>query len=81
MAALGVGFARGLGFEQMRAPLCAYQPLPHRCEIVRTVDGVEWVNDSKGTNLDAVEKALALRDAARGADRRRQGQGISNTIR
>jgi UDP-N-acetylmuramoylalanine--D-glutamate ligase len=58
MATLGVGFARGLSFELMRAPLCAYKPLPHRCEPIRTLDGVEWVNDSKGTNLDSVEKAL-----------------------
>ncbi|MEO8352424.1 MAG: UDP-N-acetylmuramoyl-L-alanine--D-glutamate ligase [Chthoniobacteraceae bacterium] len=59
MAALGVGYARGLKFEAMRAPLCGYQPLPHRCEPIRTLDGVEWVNDSKGTNPDSVEKALA----------------------
>ena len=58
MAALGVGHARGLDFEAMRAPLCDYRPLPHRCEPVRVLDGVEWVNDSKGTNPDAVEKAL-----------------------
>ncbi len=59
MAALGVGVARGLSFEAMRAPLCEYRALPHRCELVRTLDGVEWVNDSKATNLDSVEKALA----------------------
>jgi UDP-N-acetylmuramoylalanine--D-glutamate ligase len=59
MAALGVGFARGLSFEQMRVPLCAYKALPHRCEVVRTLDGVEYVNDTKATNLDAMEKALA----------------------
>jgi UDP-N-acetylmuramoylalanine--D-glutamate ligase len=58
MAALAVGVVRGLTFEQMRAPLCAYRALPHRCEIIRTLGGVEWVNDSKGTNLDSVEKAL-----------------------
>ena len=58
MAALGVGFARGLSFEQMREPLSAYKALPHRCETVRVVHEVEWVNDSKGTNLDSVEKAL-----------------------
>jgi UDP-N-acetylmuramoylalanine--D-glutamate ligase len=58
MATLGVGFVRGLRFAQMTPPLCTYQPLPHRCEIVRTVHGVEWVNDSKGTNPDSVEKAL-----------------------
>ena len=58
MAALGVGHVRGLGFDAMRAPLCEYAPLPHRCEPVRTLDGVEWINDSKGTNPDSVEKAL-----------------------
>jgi UDP-N-acetylmuramoylalanine--D-glutamate ligase len=58
MAALGVGFARGLSFDAMRAPLCEYQPLPHRCEPIRVLDGIEWVNDSKGTNPDSVEKAL-----------------------
>jgi UDP-N-acetylmuramoylalanine--D-glutamate ligase len=58
MAALGIGFVRGLSFDAMRAPLAEYQPLPHRCEPLRIVDGVEWVNDSKGTNPDSVEKAL-----------------------
>ncbi len=58
MAALGVGLARGLEFEQMAPALAAYQPLPHRCEILANIAGVEWVNDSKGTNLDSVEKAL-----------------------
>ena len=58
MAALAVGHARGLNFDAMRAPLREYVPLPHRCEPVRVLDGVEWINDSKGTNPDAVEKAL-----------------------
>ncbi len=59
MAAMGVGVARGLSFEQMCAPLCAYRALPHRCELVRTLGGVDYVNDTKATNLDAMEKALA----------------------
>jgi UDP-N-acetylmuramoylalanine--D-glutamate ligase len=58
MAALAAGHAWGLDWEAMCAPLCAYRSLPHRCEIVGTLDGVEYVNDSKATNLDAVEKAL-----------------------
>lgn len=58
MAALACGHAWGLSWEAMRAPLCAYRPLPHRCEVVGAVAGVEYVNDSKATNLDAVEKAL-----------------------
>ena len=58
MATLAVGLARGLSFEQMLPPLCAYEPRPHRCEFVREVGGVTYINDSKATNLDAVEKAL-----------------------
>jgi UDP-N-acetylmuramoylalanine--D-glutamate ligase len=58
MAAFGVGIAHGLSFEQMAPPLCSYTPLPHRCELVRVLHGVEYVNDSKATNLDALEKAL-----------------------
>ena len=58
MATLAVGMARGLSFGEMVPPLCAYEPRPHRCEFVREVDGVAYVNDSKATNLDAVDKAL-----------------------
>ena len=58
MATLAVGMARGLSFEEMVPPLCAYEPRPHRCEFVREVNGVAYVNDSKATNLDAMDKAL-----------------------
>ena len=58
MATLAAGMARGLSFREMVPPLCAYEPRPHRCEFVREVGGVEYVNDSKATNLDAVDKAL-----------------------
>ena len=58
MATLAVGMARGLSFGQMVPPLSAYEPRSHRCEFVREVNGVAYVNDSKATNLDAVEKAL-----------------------
>ena len=59
MATLAVGVARGLSFPQMVPAIRDYEPRPHRCEFVRELDGVEYVNDSKATNLDAVEKALA----------------------
>jgi UDP-N-acetylmuramoylalanine--D-glutamate ligase len=58
MATLAVGLARGLSFKQMVPPLCAYEPRPHRCEFVRIVGDVTYINDSKATNLDAVEKGL-----------------------
>ncbi|CAN5555740.1 UDP-N-acetylmuramoyl-L-alanine--D-glutamate ligase [soil metagenome] len=58
MATLAIGRARGLTFEQMVPPLRAYEPRPHRMEIVCDLDQVTYINDSKATNLDAVEKAL-----------------------
>jgi len=58
MATLAAGMVRGLSFEQMAPPLCTYQPQPHRCEFVRELGDVVYINDSKATNLDAVEKAL-----------------------
>jgi UDP-N-acetylmuramoylalanine--D-glutamate ligase len=58
MAALAVGRARGLPFDAMVPPLCAYRAQLHRLEFIRAIGGVEYVNDSKATNLDALEKAL-----------------------
>ena len=59
MATLAVGVVRGLSFAHMVPAIRDYEPRPHRCEFVRELDGIEYVNDSKATNLDAVEKALA----------------------
>lgn len=58
MAALAAGRALGISFESMRTSLHGYAPPPHRCELVRTLDGVEYLNDSKATNLHALESAL-----------------------
>ncbi|MCD6525519.1 MAG: UDP-N-acetylmuramoyl-L-alanine--D-glutamate ligase [Desulfuromonas sp.] len=38
---------------------CAFAGLPHRMVKVRRLDGVNWYNDSKGTNLGSVEKSVA----------------------
>src|SRR5580658_1398986 len=58
LAALATGLAMGLPVSRMREAICAYCPQPHRCEFVTEVNGVTYVNDSKATNVDAVEKAL-----------------------
>ena len=62
MAALGIGLARGLTPAQMGPALRAYRPQSHRCEVIRELDGILYVNDSKATNLDALEKALTGED-------------------
>lgn len=58
MAALGIGNALGLDMEKMAEAAAGYAPPSHRCEFVRETGGVRWVNDSKSTNLDAMEKAI-----------------------
>lgn len=58
MAALAAGEALGIDVEVMRAALRGYAPPLHRCELVRTLDGVEYLNDSKATNLHALMSAL-----------------------
>lgn len=38
--------------------LASFSGLAHRCQWVRTLDAVEWINDSKGTNVGATVSAL-----------------------
>jgi UDP-N-acetylmuramoylalanine--D-glutamate ligase len=42
--------------------LAAYRPPPHRFELVRSLDGVDYINDSKSTNLHSLATALAAED-------------------
>ncbi len=58
LAALAVADLYNVAREKSVAALIAYQPLPHRCEKVGEIDGVTYLNDSKATNIDALEKAL-----------------------
>jgi UDP-N-acetylmuramoylalanine--D-glutamate ligase len=58
LAALAVADLYHVPREAAIQALCDYQPLPHRCEKVGVIDGVTFINDSKATNIDALEKAL-----------------------
>jgi UDP-N-acetylmuramoylalanine--D-glutamate ligase len=60
-AAAALLLARHFGANPaaLQEGLDTYPGLPHRLEPVRTLDGVEWVNDSKATNVDSVEKSLS----------------------
>ncbi len=58
MAAIAIGHALGVDMEKLAASATEYTPPAHRCERVRELDGVVWINDSKATTLDAMEKAL-----------------------
>ncbi|MBE2179592.1 MAG: UDP-N-acetylmuramoyl-L-alanine--D-glutamate ligase [Chthoniobacterales bacterium] len=58
MAALAVGHCLGADPARMIPAARDYAPPPHRCEFVREVGGVTWINDSKSTTLDSLEQAL-----------------------
>ena len=58
MAALLACRHLGIPAETAAEVLKEFTPPGHRCETVRTLDGVLWLNDSKATNLHALEAAL-----------------------
>jgi UDP-N-acetylmuramoylalanine--D-glutamate ligase len=58
MAAALLARLGGVTRAAVQAGLDSYPGLPHRLESVRVLDGVEWVNDSKATNVDSVLVAL-----------------------
>lgn len=58
LAALAVADLYDIPREASITALCNYKPLPHRCEKVAVIDGITFLNDSKATNIDALEKAL-----------------------
>jgi UDP-N-acetylmuramoylalanine--D-glutamate ligase len=62
VAAYVTGKALGLSAEQIVAGFESYPGLAHRQELITTVNGVRYINDSKATNADAAEKALACYD-------------------
>lgn len=58
LAALASGWLHGLSFTQMLRAIETYEPPKHRCELVRERNGVEFINDSKATNLHALESCV-----------------------
>lgn len=58
MAALAAAMCLGSDLRKTAGAARNYLPPPHRCEFVRELDNVSWVNDSKSTNLDALAQAL-----------------------
>lgn len=53
----------GLTEEEIQTGLKSFVNLPHRLEPVRTIGGVEFINDSKATNVDSVWYALDAMDS------------------
>lgn len=58
MAAAAMGICAGIALDTIRAVLRGFAGVAHRIEYVATVDGVDYYNDSKGTNVDASIRAV-----------------------
>lgn len=62
LAAVAAGWLMGLTFECMMRTLESYEAPRHRCELVRVLHDREYINDSKATNLHALESCIRSQD-------------------
>jgi UDP-N-acetylmuramoylalanine--D-glutamate ligase len=62
MAAVSAVHLAGAKMESIREGLKTFKNAPHRLESIATIKGVEFVNDSKATNVDSVVYALGSYD-------------------
>jgi UDP-N-acetylmuramoylalanine--D-glutamate ligase len=63
MAAAAAALVAGAEAPAIERALAGFRGLPHRIEIVRDVEGVTYVDDSKGTNVGATVEAIRSFDA------------------
>lgn len=68
MAALAVGHVLRLPLERMLEPFKSYNAGPHRFELVEEIQGVQFINDAKATNVEALHKALLATRPRAGGD-------------
>lgn len=59
LAATAIAMEGGVPAPVIRHTLRTFKGVEHRLEHVRTLDGVNYINDSKGTNVDSTLKAIA----------------------
>jgi UDP-N-acetylmuramoylalanine--D-glutamate ligase len=59
LAAVCASRLAGAAPKEIRQTIASFQAVEHRLEYVATINGVEFYNDSKATNVDATAKAVA----------------------
>ncbi|MGA7415422.1 MAG: UDP-N-acetylmuramoyl-L-alanine--D-glutamate ligase, partial [Bryobacteraceae bacterium] len=58
MAAALIAHLAGAASDQIAGAVETFPGVEHRIELVRKLDGVEYYNDSKATNVDSTQKAI-----------------------
>ncbi len=61
-AVTAAALSQGISAATIANALTTFKGLAHRQELVATINGVPFINDSKATNADATEKALRCYD-------------------
>ncbi|KXZ39548.1 UDP-N-acetylmuramoylalanine--D-glutamate ligase [Alkalithermobacter thermoalcaliphilus JW-YL-7 = DSM 7308] len=58
LAAVAIAFILNVDLDTIRKVLKSFKGVEHRLEFVRELNGIKFINDSKGTNPDASIKAI-----------------------
>lgn len=65
LAAVALGYCIDLPAAAMVSALREFRGLAHRCQLIASLGGVDWINDSKATNVGAACAAIAGLDEYR----------------
>jgi len=58
LAALALGYSVDLPMQSMLDTLKTFKGLPHRCQTIAQINAVNYINDSKATNIGAALAAI-----------------------
>ncbi len=62
LAAACIATAMGVSADVLAHTFRTFKAVEHRCEFTREMNGVRYINDSKGTNVDSTIKAVEAMD-------------------
>lgn len=62
LAAASGAHCLGISDTKIADVIHSFKGIPHRLENITTIDGIEYINDSKATNIDAVKVAIESYD-------------------
>ncbi|TWX56944.1 UDP-N-acetylmuramoyl-L-alanine--D-glutamate ligase [Colwellia hornerae] len=68
LAVLALGHSAGWPLDEMLTHLVEFKGLAHRCQLISTYRNVQWINDSKATNVGATLAAIEGLAAMMSAD-------------
>ena len=58
LAAVAAAKALGIGSDPVRSALHNFRGVEHRQEFIVSINGADWINDSKATNINAMRQAI-----------------------